>query len=137
MSSPWLERIPTAAINERFVRSSGPGGQNVNKVATAVQLRIDLSKTQLPAGLLQRLRRQCAHLLVGESTLLIQADRHRTQGRNRTDAWDRLGAALDRAAIVPRKRIATKPSRAAKERRRESKRKRGDVKRSRRPPKVD
>ena len=137
MSSRWLERIPAEAVTLRFVRSGGPGGQNVNKVATAVQLRVDLSRTRLPAELIERLCRQQQHLLVGNNTLQIQADRHRTQGRNRADAWERLGAALDRAAIAPRQRVATRPSNAARRKRREAKQQRGDLKRSRRPPKVD
>lgn len=137
MSSPWLARIPPAAVTLRFVRSSGPGGQNVNKVASAVQLRVDLEQTQLPNAMLDRLRNQCSHLLVGTSELLIHAERHRTQARNRADAWDRLGDALDRAAIVPRKRIPTKPTYGSKQKRRAAKELRASTKRTRRPPGLD
>ncbi|MEM1435181.1 MAG: alternative ribosome rescue aminoacyl-tRNA hydrolase ArfB [Pseudomonadota bacterium] len=137
MSSRWLDHVPPEAVTLRFVRSGGPGGQNVNKVATAVQLRVALDRTHLPTELKDRLRRQQSHLLAGDNVLQIQADRHRTQGRNRADAWERLGEALDRAAIAPRNRIATRPSNAARRKRRDAKKQRGALKRSRRPPAVD
>lgn len=137
MTSPWLERIPPAAVSVRFVRSSGPGGQNVNKVASAVQLRIDLGQTRLPVAMLDRLRTQCSHLLVGTSELLIHAERHRTQARNRADAWDRLSDALDRAAIAPRKRVPTKPTYGSRQKRRAAKEQRATTKQTRRRPGLD
>ncbi|MEM6708201.1 MAG: alternative ribosome rescue aminoacyl-tRNA hydrolase ArfB [Pseudomonadota bacterium] len=137
MSSPWFNAIPPEAVSERFVRSSGPGGQNVNKVATAVQLRVRLAETRLPAGLKARLSQQNSHRMTAAGELLIQADKHRTQGRNRAEAWQLLGVALDRAAVAPRKRVATTPTRAAKQKRQETKRRRGELKQSRRKPKVD
>jgi ribosome-associated protein len=119
-------------LEERFVRASGPGGQNVNKVSTAVELRFDvLGSASLPEGVRVRLARLAGRRLSDEGILVIRADRFRTQERNREDARERLVALIRQATVVPKRRVPTKPSRASKERRREAKKKRGHVKRLR------
>ena len=119
-------------LEERFVRASGPGGQNVNKVSTAVELRFDVvGSASLPEGVRVRLARLAGRRLSDEGILVIRADRFRTQERNREDARERLTELIRRATIVPKRRVATKPSRASKERRRDDKKKRGRVKRLR------
>jgi len=125
--------IDEREFEERFVRASGPGGQNVNKVSTAVELRFDLGGSQsLPEGMRTRAARLAGRRLTEDGILIIQADRFRTQERNRADARERLVDLLARAAIVPKRRIATRPTRAAKERRHEAKSKRSRVKGMRR-----
>ena len=119
-------------LEERFVRASGPGGQNVNKVSTAVELRFDVvGSPSLPEGVRVRLARLAGRRLSDEGILIIRADRFRTQERNREDARERLTELIRRATIVPKRRVATKPSRASKERRCDDKKKRGRVKRLR------
>ncbi len=119
-------------LEERFVRASGPGGQNVNKVSTAVELRFDVvGSPSLPEGVRVRLARLAGRRLSDEGILVIRADRFRTQERNREDARERLTELIRQATIVPKRRVATKPSRASKERRRDDKKKRGRVKRLR------
>jgi ribosome-associated protein len=119
-------------LEERFVRASGPGGQNVNKVSTAVELRFDVvGSPSLPEGVRVRLARLAGRRLSDEGILVIRADCFRTQERNREDARERLTELIRRATIVPKRRVATKPSRASKERRRDDKKKRGRVKRLR------
>ena len=125
--------IDEREIGESFVRASGPGGQNVNKLATAVQLRFDVrGSPSLPAGVRQRLERLAGARLTRDGVLVIIAQRHRTQGRNRQDALDRLIDLIRRAAIEPRVRRPTKPSRASRERRVDTKKRRAGVKRLRR-----
>ena len=125
--------IDEREIDESFVRASGPGGQNVNKLATAVQLRFDVrGSPSLPAGVRERLERLAGARLTRDGVLVIIAQRHRTQGRNRQDELDRLIDLIRRAAIEPRVRRPTKPSRASRERRVDTKKRRAGVKRLRR-----
>jgi ribosome-associated protein len=125
--------IDERELEERFVRASGPGGQNVNKVSTAVELRFDLGGSpSLPEGMRTRAMRLAGRRLTEDGILIIQADRFRTKERNRADARERLVELLARAAIVPKRRIPTRPTRAAKERRHEAKSKRSRVKGMRR-----
>jgi ribosome-associated protein len=116
----------------RFIRSGGPGGQNVNKVASAVQLRCDLKAwPELPERVAQRLRVLAGRRLTDEDVIVITAQRFRTQEQNRRDAFERLSALVDEAHIEPKIRKATRPTRASKQRRLEHKQQRGQVKRSR------
>ena len=124
--------IPESELEERFIRSPGPGGQNVNKLATAVQLRFDVGASpSLPEDVRVRLVRLAGRRLDSSGVLTIEAHRHRTRERNRADARERLADLLAHAAHRPKARIATRPSRAAKERRLESKRERSQTKRGR------
>ena len=116
-----------------FVRASGPGGQNVNKVSSAVQLRFDAAKSSaLSEEIRNRLKQISGHRMTADGILIIKAQRYRTQDRNREDAIDRLVALIRRAAEKPRPRRRTKPSRATKQKRLTSKRHRGEIKRRRR-----
>ena len=124
-------------INEReiqleFIRASGPGGQKVNKVATAVQLRFDAANSpSLPDEVRRRLIRLAGKRMTEDGVLVIHARRFRSQGRNRRDAIDRLIALIRKASIQPKSRLKTKPSKASKERRLEAKRRRSRTKHKR------
>ncbi|MHB1567402.1 MAG: alternative ribosome rescue aminoacyl-tRNA hydrolase ArfB [Acidiferrobacter sp.] len=128
----WL---PEREIDERFIRASGPGGQNVNKVATAVQLRFDVAGSQaLPADVRARLLGVADRRVNSEGVLIITARRFRTREQNRRDARERLVHWIRRATHYPVARIATRPSAAAKRRRREDKRHRSRTKQRRTAP---
>jgi ribosome-associated protein len=117
---------------ESFVRSPGPGGQNVNKVASAVQLRFDVARSpSLPEDVRARLARLAGRRLSAEGVLLIEAHRHRSQSMNREDARERLFALIRQACVVPKPRRATKPSAAAQRRRVDEKKRRGAIKKAR------
>jgi len=125
--------IDDREIEESFVRASGPGGQNVNKLATAVQLRFDVRHSPSLAGDVRaRLERLAGSRLTRDGVLVIIAQRHRTQARNRADALDRLLDLIRQAAIAPIKRRPTKPTRASRERRIEGKKRRSGIKKLRR-----
>jgi len=124
--------IDESEISESFIRGSGPGGQNVNKVATAVQLRFDLrSSPSLPEDVKVRLARLAGRRLTSEGVLVITAQRHRTQERNREDALARLVELIRQATERPKPRRPTKPTLASRKRRLEAKSRRSEVKRLR------
>ena len=124
--------LDESELEESFVRSSGPGGQNVNKLSTAVQLRFDVRHSpSLPYDVRARLERLAGARLTRDGVLVIIAQRHRTQGRNREDALERLLDLIRQAAVAPIKRRPTRPTKASRERRIEGKKRRSGIKRLR------
>ncbi|QUT04322.1 aminoacyl-tRNA hydrolase [Sphingobium phenoxybenzoativorans] len=129
--------VPEDALEERFITAGGPGGQNVNKVATAVQLRIDVYRLGLPPYAFRKLRELAGSRMTSAGTLVIQAQQFRTQEANRKDARERLDALLVRAHERDARRIATKPGKAAKARRVDEKKARSGIKQGRGKVRMD
>ncbi|MBF0444124.1 MAG: aminoacyl-tRNA hydrolase [Magnetococcales bacterium] len=126
-------QIPEAEIQFDFIRASGPGGQNVNKVSSAVQLRFNVSNnSSLPRDVKERIIRLAGRKVTASGTLIIDARQHRTQNRNKQDALERLLQLLHQATIKPKNRVKTKPSRASITKRLDSKKHRAGLKKLRR-----
>lgn len=130
--------IPEAELDFRFFRAGGPGGQNVNKVATAVQMRFDARNSpSLTEAVKERLMKLAGQRLTQDGVIVITAVRFRTQDRNRADAIDRLQTLVDKASVAPIRRVATRPPRASKERRLQAKAGRSTIKAGRGRPDLD
>ena len=128
-SEPWS--VPEEALSESFIASSGPGGQNVNKVATAVQLRCDVFKLGLAPWAFRQLKELAGSKMTGDGEIVITARTHRSQDANRAEARERLAELIARAHVRQAKRVKTKVSKAAKAKRVDAKKQRGSVKQGR------
>ena len=137
MSSSDDYSLPEEALSESFIASSGPGGQNVNKVATAVQLRCDVFKLGLQPQVYARLKELAGSRMTSGGEIVITARTYRTQEANREEARARLAELIAKAHVRPAKRIKTKASRAAKAKRMDAKKQRGSVKQARAKPRID
>jgi len=137
MSAAEAWSLPEDALEESFIASSGPGGQNVNKVATACQLRCDVFKLSLAPDVYRRLKTLAGSRMTGAGEIVITARKYRTQEANRQDARDRLAELIGKAHVVQPKRVRTKPSRAAKAKRVDEKKGRGAVKAGRGKVRLD
>jgi ribosome-associated protein len=133
----WVDRIDTAIVEERFLAATGPGGQNVNKVATAVQLRVNVFALGLQPYAYERLKELAGSRMTAAGELLVTARRFRTQEANRQDARERLAELVRAAHVRQAKRVKTKPSRAAKARRVDEKKGRSTVKAGRGKVRID
>jgi ribosome-associated protein len=130
--------IDESEIEEQFIRSSGPGGQKINKTSSAVQLRFDVRNSpSLPEEVRNRLENLAGNRMTEDGVLIIEASQHRSQKRNREDAFDRLVDLLRKASRKPKSRRATRPTVESRRRRLEEKRQRSEIKRLRRPPRRD
>jgi ribosome-associated protein len=137
MPSPDWPPLPEAALEEKFLAATGPGGQNVNKVATAVQLRLDVFALGLAPDAYVRLKELAGSRMTGAGEIVITARRFRTQEANRVDARARLAELVALARQRPERRVKTRPSRSAKRERMEGKAARGEVKRGRGRPQME
>ncbi|WP_420138529.1 alternative ribosome rescue aminoacyl-tRNA hydrolase ArfB [Sphingomonas sp.] len=137
MNRPEPAALPEEALEERFLAATGPGGQNVNKVATAVQLRLDVFALRLAPDVFARLKGLAGSRWTSDGGIIVTARRFRTREANRADARERLAEMIAAAHVRPERRIKTKPSKAAKTRRVEAKARAGAIKRGRGKPAVD
>jgi len=129
--------LPEDALEERFLAATGPGGQNVNKVATAVQLRLDVFALRLAPDVYSRLKTLAGSRWTHDGEIIVTARAHRTQEANRAEARERLAELVGKAHLAPRKRKATRPSKAAKAKRLDAKKGRGEVKAARGKVRLD
>ena len=137
MRTPEPPPLPEEALEERFLAATGPGGQNVNKVATAVQLRLDVYALRLPPDVFARLKILAGSRWTIDGAIVVTARTHRTREANREEGRRRLAEMVARAGIRPERRIETKPSKAAKAKRVEAKARTGAVKKNRAKPRLD